>query len=83
MDFAADNAKALACNNDDTCTIAQKEIYVLTSNASAEAVQENIRDIAKYIEDIEAEKAKLVILEEAFSGIEAGSKPAIEAAEAE
>ena len=51
--FKEANTKAIACSdNSGSCTIAQKEIFVLTSNNAAEAVQENIREINQYIVDI-------------------------------
>lgn len=44
--FTEANTKALSCSDSaEACTIAQKEIYVLTSNSAAEALQENTREI--------------------------------------
>jgi len=72
--FLDENTKVLACNqNSATCTIAQKEILVLTSNHAAEAIQEIIREIMKYEEDIISKGETFAVLDNAFLDTEIAS----------
>lgn len=72
------------CNdNPDTCTVAEKEIFVLTSENAAAQVQDNARNIAKLEEKIDETKKSLAIKELAYPDIEIAGKKAIEDADKE
>lgn len=55
--FLEENLKALSCTNEDVedgnCTLAEKEIWVLTSNSHAEAMSKNTSEIMNYLAGIE------------------------------
>lgn len=64
----------LGCNGNDDCTVAQKEILVLTSNNAAAVQIKNDTDIKKYIEDIAEQEGVYATKSGAFTILEEGAK---------
>lgn len=76
--FTNANFEVIACTDrGDDCTVAEKEIKLLSSNNAATAIQDNTKDIKKYEEDLEEKTNTYNILLNAFDGIKEGAAPAI------